>query len=362
MKHLIVAGLDVGDPKKGFHAVALRDGRYLERFTARDASEIAAWCRNLGVTLIGVDAPCRWSMDGHARKAELDLRKEGIQAFAAPARERASGHPFYAWMMAGERLYEALYQDGYPLLDDMRGSDVGPLCFETFPHAVACALAGRVLAAKDKNPDRRALLEKSGISSALLPNMDFVDAALCALTAHHLANSAVKSYGDAVGGYILVPGYSQPSNTGVVVSEQGCAPHFEIHAIRHGAGADLRSALAALPREQGFEAGFILTAVGSLSRVRLRFAGAETVWEREADFEILTLSGTLGPDGPHLHMSVADAAGAVTGGHVLEGCEVRTTAEIVVGIAPGWTFRRALDPATGYLELRAEAHSDEKHG
>ncbi len=134
-----------------------------------------------------------------------------------------------------------------------------------------------------------------------------------------------------------------------------------IHGLRLFPGADLRTALITLPREQNFEAGFILSAVGSLCRVRLRFAGAETVWEREADFEILTLSGTLGPDGPHLHMSVADAAGAVTGGHVLEGCVVRTTAEIVVGLAPGWSFRRALDPATGYLELRAETHGDEKH-
>lgn len=124
-----------------------------------------------------------------------------------------------------------------------------------------------------------------------------------------------------------------------------------IQAVRLQPGADLRDALAALPHELGFSAGFILAAVGSLSRVRLRFAGASTLWERAADFEILTLSGTLGPDGLHLHMAVADAAGAVTGGHVLEGCVVRTTAEIVVGIAPGWVFRRQPDPATGYKEL-----------
>jgi predicted DNA-binding protein with PD1-like motif len=127
-----------------------------------------------------------------------------------------------------------------------------------------------------------------------------------------------------------------------------------IHACRFPPGTDLRAALSVLPREQGFGAGFILSAVGSLSRVRLRFAGQETAWAREGDFEILTLSGTLGPDGPHLHMSVADADGAVVGGHVLDGCVVRTTAEIVVGVAADWRFRREFDPATGYRELRAD--------
>ena len=129
---------------------------------------------------------------------------------------------------------------------------------------------------------------------------------------------------------------------------------FVIIVTRLLPGTDLRVALSALPHEHGFKAGFILFAVGSLSHVRMRFAGAETAWEREGNFEILTLSGTLSPDGPHLHMSISDAAGAVLGGHVLAGCVVRTTAEIVVGIARDWVFRREADPATGYLELQAE--------
>lgn len=139
-------------------------------------------------------------------------------------------------------------------------------------------------------------------------------------------------------------------------------PVTAVHCLRLPPGTDPRAALAALPRERGFSAGFILATVGSLARVRLRFAGADTAWEGEADFEILTLSGTLGPDGPHPHMSVADGSGAVTGGHVLEGCVVRTTAEVVVGIAVRWIFRRILDPATGYPELLAEARRDERPG
>jgi hypothetical protein len=44
----IVIGIDVGGPSKGFHAVALRDFRYLSKFVAADAASIAAWCQQIG--------------------------------------------------------------------------------------------------------------------------------------------------------------------------------------------------------------------------------------------------------------------------------------------------------------------------
>ena len=71
----------------------------------------------------------------------------------------------------------------------------------------------------------------------------------------------------------------------------------------------------------------------------------------EGPLEILTLSGSLGADGAHLHMSVADAAGTVSGGHVGYGCRVRTTAEVLLADLPGWSFTRERDGATGYPEL-----------
>lgn len=69
------------------------------------------------------------------------------------------------------------------------------------------------------------------------------------------------------------------------------------------------------------------------------------------DLELLTLSGTLSPDGAHLHASVADAQGRVLGGHVLAGCTVRTTAEVVLALLPDWQFSREVDDATGFKEL-----------
>ena len=122
-------------------------------------------------------------------------------------------------------------------------------------------------------------------------------------------------------------------------------------ALRLPPGADLRRELTRVPRDHGITAAFILSAVGSLGPAAIRFAGKQSATLLEGDFEIIAFSGTLGPDGVHLHIAVADAEGRVLGGHVAEGCVVRTTVELVIGIAQGWTFNREPDPATGYREL-----------
>lgn len=48
----IVVGVDVGGSKKGFHAVALQDGQYREKFSTLSATDIAAWCRRLKASMI----------------------------------------------------------------------------------------------------------------------------------------------------------------------------------------------------------------------------------------------------------------------------------------------------------------------
>lgn len=121
--------------------------------------------------------------------------------------------------------------------------------------------------------------------------------------------------------------------------------------LRIGVGQDLRAALAALPGLHGVDAAFVLQGIGSLSVARIRYAGQPDCAELVGDLEILTLAGSLAPSGPHLHISVADALGRVTGGHMGPGCLVRTTAEVLVALLPAHRFSRELDPATGFLEL-----------
>lgn len=114
---------------------------------------------------------------------------------------------------------------------------------------------------------------------------------------------------------------------------------------------DLRHALDALVAEHKLGAAFVLQGIGSLSVARIRFAGVSEPTELRGDLEILTLAGSLSPDGAHLHISVADAQGRVIGGHVAPGCIVRTTAEILVALLPDMRFSREPDPDSGWDEL-----------
>jgi predicted DNA-binding protein with PD1-like motif len=123
-------------------------------------------------------------------------------------------------------------------------------------------------------------------------------------------------------------------------------------AVRLQPGQDLKAELLRLAVENRWQAACVVTCVGSLHPAHLRFAGAEEgTWLREK-LEIVSLVGTFSKDGGHFHVSVSDGQGRTTGGHLLEGCRVYTTAEIVVLPLPHYQFLRELDPATGYPELR----------
>lgn len=122
-------------------------------------------------------------------------------------------------------------------------------------------------------------------------------------------------------------------------------------AIRLHPNRDLRSALQALLAEHGVDAAFVLQGIGSLDGAWIRFAGRDEATELRGDLEILTLAGSLAPDGVHLHMSVADSEGRVFGGHVAPGCIVRTTAEILVALLPDVSFSREHDAQSGWQEL-----------
>ena len=122
--------------------------------------------------------------------------------------------------------------------------------------------------------------------------------------------------------------------------------------LRLTPGQDLRAALDAVLLDHGVRAAFVVQGIGSLNVAHLRLAGAGAATELKGDLEILTLAGSLSPDGAHLHMSVADARGHVTGGHVAAGCIVRTTAEVLLALLPEHEFSREHDATTGFPELK----------
>ena len=163
---ITVVGIDVGGVRKGFHAVALRDGVYAGQLATGDVQELAHWCRSVvGASVIAIDAPCRWSSDGRARPCERELMRQGI------------------------------------------------FCFATFPHAITWHLRNGEAKARQKRPQRTALLAQAGISTAPLTSIDWIDAALCALAAHRVASGAAcLAFGEPDTGLIVVP--ERPGATG----------------------------------------------------------------------------------------------------------------------------------------------------
>ncbi len=133
---------------------------------------------------------------------------------------------------------------------------------------------------------------------------------------------------------------------------------MKIHALRLLPGSDLKKSLLLLAKEQNLKAAFILTCVGSLEEAAIRMAGAGEVKQFSDKLEILSLNGTFSMRGGHFHITASDKNGRVFGGHLMEGCMIYTTAEIVIGEAPGMEFRRAEDIETGYKELKITPLSD----
>ena len=129
------------------------------------------------------------------------------------------------------------------------------------------------------------------------------------------------------------------------------AAPMQTYSFRLRPGQDLKAELDALVKQQRIEAGAMLTCVGSLTDVTLRLANQDgpSVWQ--GHFEIVSLVGTLSTNGSHLHLSVSDSTGRTIGGHLLAGCTIYTTAEIVVGVMPGLRYVREPDPTFGYREL-----------
>jgi len=200
----IVIGVDVGGRSKGFHAVALTQGTFRKtRFS--EPQEVALWCAEHQASVVAVDAPCCWSCSGSSRLAERELSKESIFCFATPTRAVAKNHKkgFYAWVFSGEAVYRALGNAGYPLFDGKRSGQ--RICLETFPHAIVCALIGKTISAKPKSSSRRKVLTDLGYEVQSLSNIDFIDAALCAVAAREHAQGRTRTFGNSSEGFIVVP-------------------------------------------------------------------------------------------------------------------------------------------------------------
>jgi len=104
--------------------------------------------------------------------------------------------------------------------------------------------------------------------------------------------------------------------------------------LKLGPGSDLRRSLEQLARQQN-AAGFVLGVVGNLSRAAFQCPGRAEPTVLQGDLEIITLQGTISPQGVHLHLSLSDGDCQVWGGHLEHGTLVLKGADLLVGFLVG---------------------------
>ncbi len=116
-------------------------------------------------------------------------------------------------------------------------------------------------------------------------------------------------------------------------------------------GDDLLLSIRALAKEHHIPAGVVLSAVGCISKGRVRDASGVTLQEIPEPCEIVSLNGTVSEARCHLHIVLSKENLSTVGGHLVEGCIVNTTCELVIGILDGWKIGVEEDAQTGYDEL-----------
>jgi predicted DNA-binding protein with PD1-like motif len=126
---------------------------------------------------------------------------------------------------------------------------------------------------------------------------------------------------------------------------------MENYTFRLTPGQDLIDGIESFVLQNQIEAGCILSGVGSLTQAVLRLANRVEFSRYEGFFEIVSVTGTVSSHGSHLHIAISDGEGATIGGHLVSGCKIYTTAEIVIIAFSNLVYERRFAEDSGYDEL-----------
>lgn len=178
------AGIDVGGKTKGFHLVGLSEDNNLQSRHVLAPGDAVRTLKSWGARVVAVDAPMSWAAEGRARISERQLESYGIHCFKTPCESIAHDKSFYDWVRNGLALYDVLSEHKYRRPIELSKVDKRSLrMIETFPHAIAMRLSTSDSRGRSKVRFRRQVLRENEINESQLRNIDFVDAALCALLA-----------------------------------------------------------------------------------------------------------------------------------------------------------------------------------
>ena len=130
---------------------------------------------------------------------------------------------------------------------------------------------------------------------------------------------------------------------------------MKTHCIRLTKGQDILIEIKRYCETNSIKASVILSSVGCVTMAAIRDAGGNDKHFIQENMEILSLNGTASMYRIHLHIAFSKKDLSVIGGHLLEGCMVNTTCELVLMELDDVEFRSEFDDATGYDEIDIRA-------
>ena len=116
-------------------------------------------------------------------------------------------------------------------------------------------------------------------------------------------------------------------------------------------GDDLLRSLEKIAREEHLKLAVVLSGVGCVSRGRVRDASGVTLRDIEEPCEIVSLNGTVSEQRCHVHIALSKEDLSTVGGHLVEGCIINTTCELVLLELEEWSCGVEQDDETGYDEI-----------
>ena len=124
------------------------------------------------------------------------------------------------------------------------------------------------------------------------------------------------------------------------------------YLLRLKPNQDIKLELLKYAQERNIKTASIVSAVGSVSSMKVRIADGKTIVGDDQNREVLSLSGTLINGKIHAHVGAISTRMDVFGGQLMEGCIVHTTMEItLLDLSEDVQAERIFDSETGYDEL-----------
>ena len=136
----------------------------------------------------------------------------------------------------------------------------------------------------------------------------------------------------------------------------------DIVAFRLKPGMDVLEGITEVCKQHGIKNGIIMSALGSWRQAAFYNPvttqsgkpgyGEPIILRGNGFLELVSLSGMICHDDegnilPHIHLTISDERGNAYGGHLIKGCEVLLTTDVVIVILDGIVMGRRFDEEAG---------------